>query len=292
MTTIHWFGKLQEGTYGRSNRWLVAIALFAGACLAYLPYGLATTTPARVRLPLWIAIAAGFGVAAIAARASVRLQRAWPPLFALFVASAAQLIDWQLSHWLPRLLGIPVESPAGLALDKLESSLLLTICILGFVLLAGDSLRSLYLQRGKVRWWLPIGIATFLFFALTSLWAAQNLFGSTSISIDSAASVLPWVLIFVLANGFAEELLFRGLLLPRFKPLIGAGPAILVVTAIFALWHVGATYTDNLPLFLAIVAVLGLSWAVLTVKTDSLWGSVLFHAGTDIPIVLALLATL
>ncbi|MEZ4769817.1 MAG: hypothetical protein R2844_15470 [Caldilineales bacterium] len=83
-----------------------------------MPYGLAGVTPAAPWLPLWIAIAAMFGVAALAARSSERFRSAWPPLFAFFIASAAQLIDWQFSQWLPRLLGIPVESPAGAGLGQ------------------------------------------------------------------------------------------------------------------------------------------------------------------------------
>jgi membrane protease YdiL (CAAX protease family) len=159
-------------------------------------------------------------------------------------------------------------------------------------LLAGDSVQSLYLQRGKIRWWLPIGVAAFGFFALTSLWAAQYLFGSEPLALDTVAPVIPWVLIFVLTNGFAEEMLFRGLLLPRFKPLVGTTPAILVVTTVFALWHLGANYAGDLPTFLVVVSVLGLLWGILTVKTDSLWGAALFHAGTDIPVALAILAAL
>ncbi len=297
MSTVQLLSGQEEGisrgiAHDRLTRWLVALLLFAGACIAYLPYGLASVTPATVRLPLWIAIAAGFGGAALAVRSSDRFQSAWPPLFAFFVASAAQLIDWQFSQWLPKLLGIPVESPAGLALDKLESSLILIGVILLLVLLAGDSLGSVYLKRGKVRWWLPIGVVTFLIFALIPLTAGQTLFGSGPIAVSAIMPVLPWVLIFVLANGFAEELLFRGLLLPRLQPSVGVSPAILVVTTVFMLWHLGAGYAASLPIFLVIVFCLGLVWAILTVKTDSLWGAVLFHAGTDIPIAIALLVTL
>jgi hypothetical protein len=263
--------------------------LLVGACVAYLPYALAETTPDNARLPLWFAITGSFAALALLARRSTRYRRAWPPLFAFFAASAAQLLDWQLSHWLPRLVGVPVESPAGLALDKLESSLLLVGVILVLVLLAGDDLGSLYLRRGEVRWWLPIGVATFLLFALIPLTAANVLFGSGPIALSAILPVLPWALIFVLANGFAEELLFRGLLLPRLGPLVGVTPSILVVTTVFTLWHVGAGYAASLPIFLAIVFGLGLAWAITTVKTDSLWGAVLFHAGADIPIAVAFL---
>ncbi|MEZ4769818.1 MAG: CPBP family intramembrane glutamic endopeptidase [Caldilineales bacterium] len=161
-----------------------------------------------------------------------------------------------------------------------------------FALLVGDDLGSVYLKRGKVRWWLPIGVATFVVFGMIPLTAAQSLFGSGPIALRAIMPVLPWVLIFVLANGFAEELLFRGLLLPRLQPSVGVSPTILVVTTVFTLWHLGAGYAASLPIFLAIVFCLGLAWAILTVKTDSLWGAVLFHAGTDVPIAIALLVAL
>ena len=270
----------------------LTLLLLIGACLAYVPFGLAARIPARWRLPLWIALAAGFLLAALLARHRQPHGLAWPALYAFFVAVTAQMVDWQFSDWLPRLLGAEIESPAGYGLVKLESGLLLAAGVLVLVKLAGGDLSSLYLKRGRIRWWLPIGLGTFAFFALTSLWAAEHLFGSLPVHLAQVGPWIPWIAMFVLANAFSEELLFRGLLLPRLAPLAGAGPAILVTTVAFALWHLSASYAQDMVIFLGVVFVLGLAWALITYKTDSLWGAVLFHAGTDIPIVLTFFAAM
>ena len=292
MVTIEELRRPQIQFADRIQRWTLAICLLAGSCVVFLPYGMAPAIPAEMRLPLWVAVALGFGLAALVVKFSRRYRAAWPPLFALFVASIAQLIDWQFSHWLTRILSIPIESPVGLALEKLESSALIILIILASILLTRQGLGSLYWQRGKVRWWLPIGLIALVLFLVMPLTGAQLLFGSAPLTLADILPHLHWVLLFALSNALAEELLFRGLLLPRFGPLIGQIPAILLVTLVFTFWHLGAGYASDMLLFLVIVFALGLTWAVITVKTDSIWGSVLFHAGADIPIVLAFIATM
>jgi membrane protease YdiL (CAAX protease family) len=41
-------------------------------------------------------------------------------------------------------------------------------------------------------------------------------------------------------------------------------------------------------MFLASLPPLALAWGYIMRKTDSLWGSILFHAGMDLPIILGL----
>jgi membrane protease YdiL (CAAX protease family) len=65
-----------------------------------------------------------------------------------------------------------------------------------------------------------------------------------------------------------------------------------VIAIPFALHHTGVSYTPDTITFLAILVPLALAWGYIMQKTDSLWGSVLFHAGTDIPIVLGIFSTL
>jgi membrane protease YdiL (CAAX protease family) len=51
-------------------------------------------------------------------------------------------------------------------------------------------------------------------------------------------------------------------------------------------------YTADQYLFLAILFPLALAWGYIMQKTDSLWGSILFHAGMDIPIMLGIFSNL
>jgi uncharacterized protein len=85
-----------------------------------------------------------------------------------------------------------------------------------------------------------------------------------------------------IAPALGEELLFRGLLIPRRSPDIRS---ILLSTAAFMLWHplqawtIGppwaAAFLD--PWFLAAVAVLGLALGRIYAATGSLWPCVATH---------------
>jgi membrane protease YdiL (CAAX protease family) len=56
--------------------------------------------------------------------------------------------------------------------------------------------------------------------------------------------------------------------------------------------HEGASYTSQEYIFLAVLVPLALAWGYIMQKTDSVWGSILFHAGMDIPIFLGIFANL
>lgn len=274
------------------HRSALILLLFAGSCIAFLPFAFYPLIPEGVRPYLWSATTAALLAAALLARRSPRFQPYWMAIYALFAASAANLADWYLNNWLPALFGVPVRSPAGNGLALLESTLVVSICIIALIKLAGGDLGSLLLKRGKVKWWLPIGVAGFVFFALTVIPAATGLFQGRELTLERMLPWLPWVLLFVLSNGVREELWFRGLLLPRFGPLIGGWPAVLVTSLVFALAHVSVTYTPELLFFLGITFVLGAIFGTLAYKTDSLWGAVLFHAGADIPVVVGIFSTM
>jgi membrane protease YdiL (CAAX protease family) len=260
--------------------------------VAYMPEALSPAIRNNVEIPLRIGLTVLFLAVAILINRSRRLKLYGPVLYAMFVVSIAQFVDWHFSGWAPRLLNVDLETPAGYAIDKLESALLSVLTILAFVKLSGRDLASLYLKRGKVRSWLIIGLGTFAFFAATSLLAAEGLFGGQDLSVERVLPWIPWILIFVLANGLNEELLFRGLGMQRLESFLGPFLSNLLITVIFIAWHLGADYTSDMIVFSAIIGVLGFAWGHVVQKTDSLWGAVLFHAGADIPVIIALLSVL
>ncbi|MBR0576011.1 CPBP family intramembrane metalloprotease [Proteiniclasticum sp. BAD-10] len=214
-------------------------------------------------------------------------------LYAFFTASAAMAVDYLLptGPWLLRRLAIPLTSPWGLALDKLDSTLLLTAMILLLTRLSGKHPRDLYLRKGNLRQGLLLG---FLLFALCTLGALPmaSLFGAKNLSF---ARILPWIpsmLLFVLANAFNEELLFRGLFLRDTSTILGKTFGNVVLVLPFVLHHTGVTYSASTALLFLFLFPLAFLWGCLTQKAGSLWGSVLFHAGTDLPVVLALFSQL
>src|ERR1700735_1975577 len=80
----------------------------------------------------------------------------------------------------------------------------------------------------------------------------------------------PWILSFVLANGFFEESMARRLFLKKFEPLLGAFFSNLFTAPVLAIGHAGVTYSGDVLVFVAITFVLALIWGYLMQKTDSL----------------------
>jgi membrane protease YdiL (CAAX protease family) len=98
---------------------------------------------------------------------------------------------------------------------------------------------------------------------------------------------------FCFVNSFMEELWFRGVSLRKLSPILGATASIVVTALVFGSTHAAATYITPIQmlLFSVIVIALGLVNAYMMLKTDSIWGSVFFHAGYDLLVILPILAS-
>lgn len=99
-------------------------------------------------------------------------------------------------------------------------------------------------------------------------------------------------MIFVLAVATLEELLFRGLFLRKLEPFYGRFTSNFLIAFVFTLLHGTVSYTTDQYIFLAVVFPLALAWGYVMQRTDGLWGSALFHAGMDIPIMLGIFSNL
>jgi len=210
-----------------------------------------------------------------------------------FIALVAISIDLYLpsSKWIRTLFGVTIDSPVGIALDKLDSSVLIILTVLLLSKLFGGSLGSIFMQKGKWKKSLLIGTIAFGITMIGSYFMAQ-LFGAVNLSLARILPWIPWIAIFIFGNAFNEELLFRGLFLNKIKPVTGSVWANLVLILPFVLHHTGVTYTNNTLMFLGYLIPLAFFWARIMQKTDTLIGSVLFHAGTDISVVLVLFSQL
>jgi membrane protease YdiL (CAAX protease family) len=273
-------------------RIVVFLVLLLSLLMVFLPDAFSEKISNRHEVPLRISTSIVFLIVSLRFRGMDRFREYWRVFFAFFIASTAMLIDWHFSQWAARALKVDPDSTVGYAIDKLESTLLLVGMILILNRLSGANLASLYLKAGRVKLWLVIGLGTFLFFSGSSVWMAETLFKGRNLSWERILPWIPWVLLFVLANGLNEELLFRGLFLQKFEPFLGAWVSNLLITMIFVVWHLGADYTSDMLIFGGILFVLTLLWGLVMQKTDSIWGSVLFHAGADIPIMLGIFSSL
>ncbi len=240
-------------------------------------------------LPVWANYAARvgflvvFGVLWWVARDGHRLSRFRPVSFAYFTAVFGSSLGFFLADPGLRLLGLTSQTPMGVAVARFLQSSLIVIGILGVAKVCGEDFASLYLRKGRLLLGLSVGlIAAALCLVLTLLQPAVRVLGTARF-----VSLAPWILLFSVSGAFMEELLFRGLFLGRYEPLIGKWLAILSTGLVFTLAHMQVNYAPNgLWKFLLVLFGFSIAWGWLMRKTESLWGSVLFHAGADLLIIL------
>jgi len=237
---------------------------------------------------------------AVIMRRVPRLQIYWKIASALFIASAANAVNLPLGNFLAPILHLSGEDMRFLVVDKLSQAIPIVLTIILLTLWSGDDLGSIFLKRGNLRQGLKFGLISFAIFAviftvIVMVQAGgpktQGLFAS-GISVNTVVSVIPWILMFCFVNSFMEELWFRGVSLGKLTPMLGRTSSIIVTALVFGSTHAAATYITPIQmlLFATIVIGLGLVNAYMMLKTDSIWGSVFFHAGYDLLVILPLLA--
>jgi membrane protease YdiL (CAAX protease family) len=231
-------------------------------------------------------------ISALAVRRCKKLEKFWPVAYGLFVLAITVSLDWIISVYLLEYMGIDGNTATGFALMKLNECGVVIGSVILFTRLTGSDLGSIYLQKGNLKLGLLIGLIAFLVAAAGSIPMSSLLFKSGSLQFERIIPWLPWLLIFVLANATQEELLFRGLFLRKLEPFFGKLLSNLLIAITFTLLHKGVTYTSSELIFLAVLFPLALAWGYIMQKTDSVWGSILFHAGMDIPIILGIFANL
>jgi membrane protease YdiL (CAAX protease family) len=238
-----------------------------------------------------IVVGIAFLVASLAARRSERFNKYWLILFAFFTALAAISIDRYLglSKWLYPMLGVAEKSPEGWAIDKLESSLLGIVIVITLTRLSGQGVDSLYIRRGNLGLGLMVGLVAFAVMTATVIPVTETYFKGENLSWARILPWTPWVLIFVLANASNEELIFRGLLIGRMEPFLGKFVTNIATSIPFVLIHAPTDYSTDQFIFLVLQTLpVSLAWCWLMQKTNSIWGSILFHAAMDIPIVVGI----
>jgi membrane protease YdiL (CAAX protease family) len=219
-------------------------------------------------------------------RRSSRFSGYWRVFFAYFIGGAAFLLQWLVFGFLSYPLTVET-----IALEKALTALLTIAPIVAFTLLSGGDLGSIYLKGGKLGMGLLVGLALFALFAVASPMLAASIFGAQGVDLR-VIGWAPWILVFVLSNGLLEESMYRGLFLKKYELLFGPRAANLLQAIVFCTIHLSVAYTPEPYLFVVLTFFLGLAWGWVAQRTDSLLASVLFHAGTDIPIILSIFLAL
>ena len=203
--------------------------------------------------------------------------------YAFFIAITTYfLTSWFAIYRDPMLrsMGIDLDTDRYLAIVKVLEAAIVIGAILILSLMWGNKPRDLYIRKGRLGLSLFLGLCLFLINAATAVMtgAVRGQAG------DFLIARLPWAVIFSLANAFMEELLFRGLFLGRLKEIFGAWGAIVLTSIVFTVMHSAASYMNLVEalIFQVIIFPMAMLFAYLVQKLDNLWGSTLYHAGSDV----------
>ena len=235
---------------------------------------------------------ASLAVATWLAKKSRVLSPLWPILSALVIMIVATSSMWLTANYLIDHVGLSGTNPMGFALLKLNDMVNVFVVVILLSRLMGFSLKDLYLQKGKVWLGLLLGVGTFVLAAATAIPSGIWLFKLDPARLSGWREWIPWLLLFVLANGAMEELLFRGLFLKKFEAFLGEFLSILTIGVVFTGLHFGVSYTSDQWLFQGILIGLALLFGTVIQKTKALWPAILFHAGMDISVMLGIFSNL
>ena len=262
----------------------MAIFLVCGGTLGAAGY--VSFLPQEARTVLKVTMAAATLAAWLISPERERLRPYRPILLGFFSVSIGLLLA-QFFGTIPlRLLGWSVATARGIAMAKLGEAVAIVLPILVSHFATGGDRDALFLGGGHLRLGLTAGVLGFAAFACI---AAVQAMGS-GLHWAVVASALPWISIFVFSNAFMEELWFRALFLKKLEPLVGGTTAIVCTALVFALVHISSSYVIDIVLFLVALMALGLLWGWLMRKSESIWGSVLIHAGADVLVMMGFLA--
>ena len=267
--------------------WFNFLLVFAFGMLTFFIAGYWSTPGSTLKLVIRVILSLFFlGISLTLRRINPQSEN-WKLFYVFFVASFAFVTASLFDAPLQRLLQADANSISGIAKYKLVDSFLIILPILFLPRLAGITWKDLFITRGRLGLSLLVGGAGFIVFAFIfylQLKAQTQVFGQT-------ANWLPWVLLFVLANGLMEELHFRALLLKPVGSVLGKPLANLCVALFFTITHAPVQYTPDIISFLIGLFFLSLAWGWLMQKTGTIWGSVLFHAGADLVIMAGIVQT-
>jgi membrane protease YdiL (CAAX protease family) len=236
-----------------------------------------------------------WGGLALAAARSERMKPFSPLLLSLFGVSLGFALAYVVGSRPIDYLGLSWHTPKGAAAGKILSEVL-PVCAAIFLaaLLARRSLESLGLRGGRAGMSLGLGLlATIPLLLLVAFDPSGGRDAVLSTPGVILGSWLPWILLFSIANGFMEELWFRGLWYGAFKQALGAPAAMHVTSLAFCIMHVIVYWGDPVAIVMLTPAWLfmGYAYAIILRKTGSLGGPVLAHAIADVLFLLITFST-
>jgi len=207
---------------------------------------------------------------------------------AFFLVSVGWTLDFYLTGKINDLFSFNTKELSGLAYTMVISTFLVSAPVIIGWLISSQNLSDLFIQNSEKTWGIVIGIVGLLLFG--GLGVLQSL--NQGLTIKAIGVSIPLALVFSLANGFREELVYRAVFIKGFQANIGVVATIIVTTLVFTLAHIDVSYTPASQIvFVIVLVIIGVVGSLIMMKTGSLIGSVLFHAGADILLIMGMLSS-
>ena len=178
------------------------------------------------------------------------------------------------------------DTANGFALSKLSDSVIISAVLILSFIIGGYKLKNIYLTKGRLIPGLLIGLFLFILFGYLAINNPQAKMEPGFIKLN-----FMWILVFVFANSFMEELLFRGIFLEKFNCYFKPGWSIILTSICFAAPHLTVNYSPNVLFFSGIVFVLGMMCGYAMQYTRSIIAPILIHAGADLMIIVPVFAS-
>ena len=275
-----------EDVKSQKNKKLYRLTLFIiffifGLSICLFGLNSISTFPTNNSTIYKIIIAALFLMLTVISYLTRPLKKYWRVSFAFFIASLGMLLDWVMGDLPVRFLYDYVTIAEGqLMLEKFSTLIAIVIPILVLTLAFRDKLSSLYIQRGRSRLWIIIGLSTFIILVIAGL-----LLSLQKNNLERILTIFPWLFGFSLFIGIMEELYFRGLFLKKFEPFLGIHLSIFLTSLMFSIPHIFVRYISGIEMSLILFVItflLGMALGYIIYKTKSIWGAIIIHIGCDL----------
>lgn len=251
-----------------------------------VPADSASSTPARAAVVLLLGLAALAGAELLSAIGQVVASAlAHALLVALLLTYSAATHSVVLRRAVAALALLPLLRVLSLALPIQIAGQFYSLALVGALLLVAVGvaagvfgLPSARIGLRRAPWpaqlliaasGVPLGLAAFVLLPAQSLFPIHSWIGGAAVAV-----------ILLVFTGFAEELLFRGLLLRVWSEVFG-GWSVLLTGAAFAIMYVGAAPW----IYVLFVALAGLFFGWCAYATGSLWGAIVAHGLTNVGLV-------
>lgn len=159
--------------------------------------------------------------------------------------------------------------------------------------LSRERLRTsiIWLRPGNYRQGLLIGVPALALCSVATIAIAYLFYAAGTVPMSTLTNVLFVLAVFSIADAAAGELWFRGLFLSQVLPVAEKHAGYVIQAITYAFVQAIFCYTLIPNLFYAgtvLVAsfILGLLWAELTIRNNSLLSALMFHIGVDLLIFL------